>query len=240
MLEILAPCARPLVIEPSHRPFVILVVGVNGSGKTTTIGKLARRFKQQGLDVMLAAGDTFRAAAIEQLQVWGKRNEVPVIAQQSGADPAAVIFDALQAARARDCDVLIADTAGRLHSQVHLMEELKKIKRVIARFDPTAPHEVLLVLDAGLGQNRWHRRRSSTTRSASRESRSPSSIARRKAGRCLRSASAAGFPSVTSVSASRPLTSASSTPRPSLMPCSAVRVPRDRFRARIQALSERP
>jgi fused signal recognition particle receptor len=153
MLEILAPCARPLVIEPSHRPFVILVVGVNGSGKTTTIGKLARRFKQQGLDVMLAAGDTFRAAAIEQLQVWGKRNEVPVIAQQSGADPAAVIFDALQAARARDCDVLIADTAGRLHSQVHLMEELKKIKRVIARFDPTAPHEVLLVLDAGLGQN---------------------------------------------------------------------------------------
>jgi fused signal recognition particle receptor len=153
MLEILAPCARPLVIEPAHRPFVILVVGVNGSGKTTTIGKLARRFKQQGLEVMLAAGDTFRAAAIEQLQVWGKRNEVPVIAQQSGADPAAVIFDALQAAKARDCDVLIADTAGRLHSQAHLMEELKKMKRVIARFDPTAPHEVLLVLDAGLGQN---------------------------------------------------------------------------------------
>jgi len=153
MLEILAPCAQPLAIDGSHRPFVILVVGVNGSGKTTTIGKLARRFKQQGLEVLLAAGDTFRAAAIEQLEVWGQRSGVPVIAQQSGADPAAVIFDALQAAKARDSDVLIADTAGRLHSQAHLMEELKKIKRVIARFDPTAPHEVLLVLDAGLGQN---------------------------------------------------------------------------------------
>ena len=153
MLEILAPCAQPLAIDVSHRPFVILVVGVNGSGKTTTIGKLARRFKQQGLEVLLAAGDTFRAAAIEQLEVWGKRSGVPVIAQQSGADPAAVIFDALQAAKARGSDVLIADTAGRLHSQAHLMEELKKIKRVIARFDPTAPHEVLLVLDAGLGQN---------------------------------------------------------------------------------------
>jgi fused signal recognition particle receptor len=153
MREILAPCAMPLVVDTSHQPFVILVVGVNGSGKTTTIGKLARRFKQQGLDVLLAAGDTFRAAAIEQLEVWGKRNEVAVIAQQSGADPAAVIFDALQAARARGSDVLIADTAGRLHSQTHLMEELKKVKRVIARFDATAPHEVLLVLDAGLGQN---------------------------------------------------------------------------------------
>lgn len=153
ILEILAPCSQPLVIDVARRPFVILVVGVNGSGKTTTIGKLARRFKQQGLQVMLAAGDTFRAAAIEQLAVWGKRNDVPVIAQQSGADPAAVIYDALQAARARDCDVLIADTAGRLHSQAHLMEELKKIKRVIARFDASAPHEVLLVLDAGLGQN---------------------------------------------------------------------------------------
>jgi len=153
MLEILAPCSQPLVIDGARRPFVILVVGVNGSGKTTTIGKLAHRFKQQGLEVMLAAGDTFRAAAIEQLEVWGKRNEVPVIAQQSGADPAAVIFDALHAARARDTDVLIADTAGRLHSQAHLMEELKKVKRVIARFDASAPHEVLLVLDAGLGQN---------------------------------------------------------------------------------------
>jgi fused signal recognition particle receptor len=157
MLGILAPCEQPLVIDRSRRPFVILVVGVNGSGKTTTIGKLARRLKEQGLEVMLAAGDTFRAAAIEQLQVWGRRNDVVVIAQQSGADPAAVVFDALQAARARGADVLIADTAGRLHSQTHLMEELKKIKRVIQRFDASAPHEVLLVLDlvldAGLGQN---------------------------------------------------------------------------------------
>ena len=153
MLAILTPCAQPLVIDSQRRPFVILVVGVNGSGKTTTIGKLAHRFKEQDLEVMLAAGDTFRAAAIEQLEVWGKRNEVTVIAQQSGADAAAVIFDALQAAKARGSDVLIADTAGRLHNQAHLMEELKKIKRVIERFDPTAPHEVLLVLDAGLGQN---------------------------------------------------------------------------------------
>lgn len=153
MLAILTPCAQPLVIDDQRRPFVILVVGVNGSGKTTTIGKLAHRCKEQGLEVLLAAGDTFRAAAIEQLEVWGKRNEVTVIAQQSGADAAAVIFDALQAAKARGSDVLIADTAGRLHNQAHLMEELKKIKRVIERFDPTAPHEVLLVLDAGLGQN---------------------------------------------------------------------------------------
>lgn len=153
MLEILEPCEKPLVIDRSHQPFVILVVGVNGSGKTTTIGKLARRLKQQGLEVMLAAGDTFRAAAIEQLQVWGQRDEIAVIAQQSGADPAAVIFDALQAAKARGVDVLIADTAGRLHNQAHLMEELKKIKRVTQRFDSSAPHEVLLVLDAGLGQN---------------------------------------------------------------------------------------
>ncbi len=153
MLEILASCERALTVDPSQRPFVILVVGVNGSGKTTTIGKLARHLKQQGLQVMLAAGDTFRAAAIEQLQVWGRRNEVAVIAQQSGADPAAVVFDALEAARARGADVLIADTAGRLHNQAHLMEELKKIKRVIQRFDASAPHEVLLVLDASLGQN---------------------------------------------------------------------------------------
>jgi fused signal recognition particle receptor len=153
MLGILSPCEQPLVIDRSQRPFVILVVGVNGSGKTTTIGKLARHLKQQGLEVMLGAGDTFRAAAIEQLQVWGRRDGVAVIAQQSGADPAAVVFDALHAARARDADVLIADTAGRLHSQTHLMEELKKIKRVIQRVDASAPHEVLLVLDAGLGQN---------------------------------------------------------------------------------------
>ncbi len=153
MLEILTPCEQPLIVDRSQRPFVILVVGVNGSGKTTTIGKLARHLKQQGLEVMLAAGDTFRAAAIEQLQVWGRRNDIAVIAQQSGADPAAVIFDALQAAKARGADVLIADTAGRLHSQAHLMEELRKIKRVTQRFDAAAPHEVLLVLDAGLGQN---------------------------------------------------------------------------------------
>jgi fused signal recognition particle receptor len=129
------------------------VVGVNGSGKTTTIGKLARRLAGEGRKVTLAAGDTFRAAAIEQLQVWGERNSVPVIAQAAGADPAAVIFDALQAAQARGTDVLIADTAGRLHTQSNLMEELKKVKRVLGRLDPTAPHEVLLVLDAGQGQN---------------------------------------------------------------------------------------
>ena len=153
MLDILAPCEQPLTIDRSRQPFVILVVGVNGSGKTTTIGKLARHLKQQELEVVLAAGDTFRAAAIEQLQVWGRRNDVAVIAQQSGADPAAVIFDALQAARARGAHVVIADTAGRLHNQAHLMDELRKIKRVIQRFDASAPHEVLLVLDAGLGQN---------------------------------------------------------------------------------------
>jgi fused signal recognition particle receptor len=133
--------------------FAILVVGVNGAGKTTTIGKLARHFKAQGLKVMLAAGDTFRAAAVEQLQVWGQRNEVPVVAQAAGADPAAVAFDALQAARARNVDVLLTDTAGRLHTQTNLMEELKKIKRVMSRVDSAAPHEVLLVLDASQGQN---------------------------------------------------------------------------------------
>jgi fused signal recognition particle receptor len=153
MREILAPVERPLVIDPGHKPFVILVVGVNGSGKTTTIGKLAHRLKSEGRSVMLAAGDTFRAAAIEQLAAWADRNQVPIITQQTGADPAAVIFDALEAARARKIDVLIADTAGRLHNQAHLMEELKKVKRVIQRRDSSAPHEVLLVLDAGTGQN---------------------------------------------------------------------------------------
>lgn len=153
MLDILEPCARPLVIDRARRPFVILVVGVNGSGKTTTIGKLARRLLAGGSTVALAAGDTFRAAAIEQLQVWGARNNVPVIAQDAGADPAAVVFDALQSAQARGVEVLIADTAGRLHTQGHLMEELKKVKRVIQRLDAQAPHEILLVLDAGLGQN---------------------------------------------------------------------------------------
>jgi fused signal recognition particle receptor len=151
--EILRPCARPLLIDGTHRPFVILVVGVNGSGKTTTIGKLARRCADEGKSVLLAAGDTFRAAAIEQLKVWAERSGAAFAAQATGADPGAVVFDALQAARARGSDVMLADTAGRLHSQSHLMEELKKVKRVLQRVDPSAPHEVLLVLDANQGQN---------------------------------------------------------------------------------------
>jgi fused signal recognition particle receptor len=153
MLEILTPCEAPLVVPDDVRPFVVLVVGVNGSGKTTTIGKIARKLKDQGLSVMLAAGDTFRAAAVEQLQTWGQRNSVPVIAQGTGADPAAVTYDAFQAARARGIDVLLADTAGRLHTQENLMDELRKVKRVLGRLDPGAPHEVLLVLDGGSGQN---------------------------------------------------------------------------------------
>jgi len=153
MLDILQPVETPLVINPADKPYVILVVGINGAGKTTTIGKLARRLMAEGRSVMLAAGDTFRAAAREQLEVWAERNNVPIIAQQAGAEPAAVIFDALQAARARNIDVLIADTAGRLHTQTHLMDELKKVKRVLARLDPGAPHEVLLVLDGTIGQN---------------------------------------------------------------------------------------
>jgi fused signal recognition particle receptor len=151
--EILRPCARPLVIDAGQRPFVILVVGVNGSGKTTTIGKLARRCTDEGKSVLLAAGDTFRAAAVEQLKVWAERSGAAFAAQATGADPGAVVFDALQAARARGSDVMLADTAGRLHSQSHLMEELKKVKRVLQRVDPSAPHEVLLVLDANQGQN---------------------------------------------------------------------------------------
>jgi fused signal recognition particle receptor len=153
MTEILAPCALPLQIDPGKKPFVILMVGVNGAGKTTTAGKLAHQFKSQGLKVMLAAGDTFRAAAVEQLQTWGERLDLPVIKQGKGADSASVIFDALQAAQARGIDVLIADTAGRLHTQMNLMEELGKIKRVMAKLDPEAPHETLLVLDAVTGQN---------------------------------------------------------------------------------------
>jgi fused signal recognition particle receptor len=153
MLKILTPSARALGIDGRHKPFVILVVGVNGAGKTTTIGKLARRLVNEKRSVMLAAGDTFRAAAVEQLQVWGARNRVPVVAQTTGADPAAVVFDALQSAKARGVDVLIADTAGRLHTQSNLMEELKKVKRVLGRLDDTAPHEVLLVLDGSQGQN---------------------------------------------------------------------------------------
>ncbi|HHC72041.1 MAG TPA: signal recognition particle-docking protein FtsY [Thiotrichales bacterium] len=153
MVQILEPVSRPLEIPDEVRPFVILVVGVNGVGKTTTIGKLTRHLMDAGMSVMLAAGDTFRAAAVEQLQVWGQRTGVPVVAQHTGADSASVIYDALQAARARGIDVLIADTAGRLHTQSNLMEELRKIQRVIRKLDPSAPHEVLLVVDAGTGQN---------------------------------------------------------------------------------------
>lgn len=144
---------NPLTLTAPQVPFVILMVGVNGAGKTTTIGKLAKQYQQMGKKVMLAAGDTFRAAAVEQLQIWGARNQVPVIAQHTGADSASVIFDAIQAAKARGIDVLIADTAGRLHTQSHLMEELKKVKRVMKKLDPALPHETMLVLDASIGQN---------------------------------------------------------------------------------------
>jgi fused signal recognition particle receptor len=153
LTEILRPCEQPLQIDRKARPFVILVVGVNGSGKTTTIGKLAGRMREEHLKVLMAAGDTFRAAAIEQLSVWAERGGAQFVSQQTGADPSAVIFDALHAARARGIDVVLADTAGRLHSQSQLMEELRKIKRVIGRVDPAAPQEVLLVLDANQGQN---------------------------------------------------------------------------------------
>ena len=153
LLGILEPVELPLRIENSDGPFVIFMVGVNGAGKTTTIGKLARHLKDNDYSVMLAAGDTFRAAAVEQLQVWGERNNVPVIAQQSGADPAAVIFDAWQAANARNIDVLLVDTAGRLQNQTGLMDELAKMKRVVGRHDASAPHEIMLVLDSSQGQN---------------------------------------------------------------------------------------
>lgn len=153
LLQVLEPCSVPLAIDGQHSPYVILMVGINGVGKTTTIGKLAKRLQGDGHSVMLAAGDTFRAAAVEQLKVWGERNDVAVIAQPRSADPASVVYDAFEAARARGIDVLIADTAGRLHTQSNLMEELKKIKRVIARLDASAPHEIMLVLDAGTGQN---------------------------------------------------------------------------------------
>ena len=153
LVSLLKPVEQPLVIDSGKQPYVILVVGVNGVGKTTTIGKLAKKLQLEGKKVMLAAGDTFRAAAVEQLQVWGERNNIAVIAQHTGADSASVIFDAVQAAKSRGIDVLIADTAGRLHTKDNLMEELKKVRRVIGKLDDTAPHEVLLVLDAGTGQN---------------------------------------------------------------------------------------
>ena len=153
MADILEPVAQPLEIDSTKKPYVILMVGVNGVGKTTTIGKLARKFQAEGKSVMLAAGDTFRAAAVEQLQVWGERNHIPVVAQSTGSDSASVIFDSMQSAAARNIDILIADTAGRLQNKNNLMDELKKIVRVMKKYDETAPHEIMLTLDAGTGQN---------------------------------------------------------------------------------------
>ena len=153
LADVLKTVAQPFEIDTTKKPYVILMVGVNGVGKTTTIGKLAKKFQDEGKSVMLAAGDTFRAAAVEQLQVWGERNHIPVIAQSSGSDSASVIFDAMQSASARNIDVLIADTAGRLQNKNHLMDELKKIVRVMKKYDETAPHEIMLTLDAGTGQN---------------------------------------------------------------------------------------
>ena len=153
MLEILRPCEQELDVDTAKKPFVILVVGINGAGKTTSIGKLAHYFQKQGKSVMLAAGDTFRAAAVEQLKEWGSRNNVPVVAQATGADAASVIFDAVQSGQSKQTDVVIADTAGRLHTQSNLMDELAKIKRVMTKLDPESPHETLLIMDAGFGQN---------------------------------------------------------------------------------------
>ncbi|PID49634.1 MAG: signal recognition particle-docking protein FtsY [Proteobacteria bacterium] len=153
MTQILQPVSQPLEIKLENKPTVLLMVGINGAGKTTTIGKLAKQFQQQGKSVMLAAGDTFRAAAVEQLSIWGERNHIPVVAQGTGADAASVIYDAMQSAKARGIDVLLADTAGRLHTQSNLMDELKKVKRVIQKLDETAPHEIMLIVDASIGQN---------------------------------------------------------------------------------------
>ncbi len=153
LLDILEPVVQPLDINSNIKPYVILMVGINGAGKTTTIGKLAKKLQAEGKSVMLAAGDTFRAAAVEQLKVWGERNNITVVAQQTGSDSASVIFDTINSAKAKDIDVVIADTAGRLHTQDNLMDELKKIKRVMQKFDEAIPHEVMLVLDAGIGQN---------------------------------------------------------------------------------------
>jgi fused signal recognition particle receptor len=153
MSELLEPCHKPLIIDDTKKPYVILMVGVNGVGKTTTIGKMAKRFQADGKSVMLAAGDTFRAAAVEQLQEWGTRNNIAVVAQHTGADSASVIFDAVQSAQAKGVDIVIADTAGRLQNKVHLMQELEKVVRVMKKLEDSAPHEVMLVLDAGTGQN---------------------------------------------------------------------------------------
>ena len=163
MKDILEPVSKPLVIDTNHKPYVILMIGVNGVGKTTTIGKLAKKFQAEGKSVMLAAGDTFRAAAVEQLEIWGERNKIPVISQKEGADPASVIFDAMESAKSRKVDILIADTAGRLHTDSGLMQELAKINRVIKRHDETAPHEVMLVVDASTGQNALNQARQFNT-----------------------------------------------------------------------------
>ena len=234
MLEILEPCEQPLVIPDGVRPFMILVVGVNGTGKTTTIGKLARRFRDEGRKVMLAAGDTFRAAAIEQLKVWGERNGVPVIAQASGADPAAVVYDAYDAARARGIDVLIADTAGRLHTQGALMEELKKIKRVVRKLDECAPHETLLVLDARHGTERDRTGRAVPRRARPHGARHHEARRHGEGRRRARDRAAhAAARSATSASASRPRTSACSTPASSSPRCWRRRTrPRDPARRR--------
>lgn len=153
MVKILRPVSKPLDLDDVEGPAVILMVGINGAGKTTTIGKLAKQFQQDGQSVMLAAGDTFRAAAVEQLQIWGERNDIPVVAQGTGADSASVIYDAMESATAKNIDILLADTAGRLHTQTNLMEELKKVKRVMQKINPDAPHEIMLIVDASIGQN---------------------------------------------------------------------------------------
>jgi len=153
MVKILRPVSKPLDLDDVDGPAVILMVGINGAGKTTTIGKLAKQFQNDGMSVMLAAGDTFRAAAVEQLQVWGERNDIPVVAQGTGADSASVIYDAMESAKAKNIDILLADTAGRLHTQTNLMEELKKVKRVMQKINPNAPHEIMLIVDASIGQN---------------------------------------------------------------------------------------
>jgi len=153
MVKILRPVSQPLDLDDIDGPAVVLMVGINGAGKTTTIGKLAKQFQEEGLSVMLAAGDTFRAAAVEQLQIWGERNDIPVVAQGTGADSASVIYDAMESAKAKNIDILLADTAGRLHTQTNLMEELKKVKRVMQKINPEAPHEVMLIVDASIGQN---------------------------------------------------------------------------------------